>query len=341
MGIVRRIGMRRILVSAAMFLAISIALALIGLGCYRLHLNLASAGFIYLLAIVLVSRLWSFPASALAAIAAALCLANIAPPVYSFRADDPADRIAIAIFFGAAVILARVVSELRRSAAEAVSSVDRRLIDVERRERAWFARELHDDMDRRLAMVSLGLDRLQCNLSGLDAAARGRLQELWQEISRLAADVETLSHQLHASKLQLMGIVGAARSFCKELCERYGVEIEVHAYSVPNTLPQEICLSLFRVLQEALQNAVKHSRSGHFEVSFIGIPNSIELRVRDAGIGFDPATAMKHRGLGLISMQERIKLLHGEFSIASHANRGTTIHAKVPLTTREEAAVTN
>ena len=341
MNAVRRNGARTILASVAMSLAVGVALALIGLGCYGLHLNFAAAGLIYLLAVVLVSRVWSFVASALASIAAALCLANIAPPAYSFRVDDPADWLAIAIFFGASIILARLVSELRRTAAEAVSTVDRRLIDVERRERAWFARELHDDLDRHLAMVSLGLDRLQSNLSGLDSAARKRLQELWQDISRLAADVETLSHHLHASKLQLLGIVGAARSFCKELCEHYGVEIEVRAYGVPNALPQEVCLSLFRVLQEALQNAVKHSRSGHFEVIFVGVPNSIELRVRDAGIGFDPTAAMKSRGLGLISMQERIKLLNGEFSIASHANRGTTVQARVPLTTKEEAAVTN
>jgi signal transduction histidine kinase len=92
-----------------------------------------------------------------------------------------------------------------------------------------------------------------------------------------------------------------------------------------------VSLSLFRVLQEALQNAVKHSGSRHFEVTLTGTSDEIELTVRDMGVGFDPQTAMKSRGLGLISMQERIRMLKGEFSIASHLNRGTTIHAIVPI----------
>jgi signal transduction histidine kinase len=111
----------------------------------------------------------------------------------------------------------------------------------------------------------------------------------------------------------------------------HGVEVAFHSESVPKQLPQEVALCLFRVLQESLQNAVKHSGSKHFEAWLKGTPREIELTVRDSGVGFDPEEAMNRRGLGLTSMKERLKLVHGKLSVDSHLAQGTVIRASVPL----------
>ena len=125
----------------------------------------------------------------------------------------------------------------------------------------------------------------------------------------------------------------AARSFCKELSDQQKVEIDFSHFNIARSLSREISLCLFRVLQEALQNAVKHSGVRHFTVELRGVPGEIQLTVSDLGIGFDVKAALAGRGLGLISMQERLQLTHGELSIMSEPNSGTTIFARVPLRT--------
>ncbi|HKW33727.1 MAG TPA: ATP-binding protein [Candidatus Acidoferrum sp.] len=109
------------------------------------------------------------------------------------------------------------------------------------------------------------------------------------------------------------------------------MQIDFHCEYVPKDLPQETSLCLFRVLQESVQNAIKHSGSSHFEVSLSGGLDEIQLTVSDSGIGFDPEEAMKGRGIGLASMNERLKLVNGDLSIDSQVQRGTTIHVHVPL----------
>jgi signal transduction histidine kinase len=143
---------------------------------------------------------------------------------------------------------------------------------------------------------------------------------------------------LHSSKLEYLGLAAAAVGFCREVSSRQGVEIDFHSENIPKDLPKEIQLSLFRVLQEAIQNAIKHSGSRHFEVSLSGGSGEIELTVRDSGIGFDPEEPMKGRGLGLTSIRERRRLVNGNLSIDSRPQHGTTIQARVPLTTRMKSA---
>ena len=116
------------------------------------------------------------------------------------------------------------------------------------------------------------------------------------------------------------------------------MRIEFTHSDVPHNLPSEVSLALFRVLQEALQNAVKHSGVRHFEVKLRGAPDGVHLTVHDAGIGFDPEAVVDNRGLGLISMQERVNLVKGTFSIDSRPGRGTTIHVRLPLSTKDWAA---
>jgi signal transduction histidine kinase len=171
----------------------------------------------------------------------------------------------------------------------------------------------------------------------LPAEPLHRIGELRNKTSDIAVDVQSLSHGLHSSKLEYLGIAAAMRAFCHEFSVQQNGEVVFAHDEVPRTLPKEISLCLFRVLQEALQNAVKHSGLRHFDVELRYASDAIDLTVRDSGSGFDVQQAMKTRGLGLISMAERVKLVDGQLSVDSQPNRGTTIHARVPLSARGES----
>jgi PAS domain S-box-containing protein len=226
----------------------------------------------------------------------------------------------------------------RKLAEESVANMSRKLIEAQEQERTWIARELHDDISQRITLVLVNLERLQKDFSPLAPAVTQRLSEIREHLSSLASDIQALSHHLHSSKLEYLGLVTAAASFCKELSEEHGVEVAFHSESVPKQLPQEVALCLFRVLQESLQNAVKHSGSKHFEAWLKGTPGEIELTVRDSGVGFNLEEAMSRRGLGLTSMKERLKLVHGKLSVDSHLAQGTVIRASVPLNFGARAA---
>jgi signal transduction histidine kinase len=171
----------------------------------------------------------------------------------------------------------------------------------------------------------------------LPAEVQIRIGELHNQTSGVASDVQSLSHELHSSKLEYLGIATAMRAFCHEFSDQQNVEVVFAHDEIPRTLPQEISLCLYRVLQEALQNAIKHSGVRHFDAELRYALDAIDLTVRDSGSGLDVQQAMKTPGLGLISMAERVKLVDGHLSIDSQPNRGTTIHARVPLSVRSDS----
>ena len=142
--------------------------------------------------------------------------------------------------------------------------------------------------------------------------------------------MQALSHRLHSWKLDLLGLTRAASSLCAEVSDLHDITIDFHAETVVERLRPDLSLSLFRVLQEALQNAIKHSGSRQLHVSLRGDADEVELTVADGGIGFDHA-ATATRGLGVTSMTERMKLVDGELSIDSGPGRGTTVRARAPL----------
>jgi PAS domain S-box-containing protein len=206
-----------------------------------------------------------------------------------------------------------------------------RLIRAQDEERTRIARELHDHIHQQLALLSVSLDFLQHNLPESVAEISQELGEARKRLEYICKDIHDLSHRLHVSKLEYLGVAAAATSFCKELSYRQKIEIDFRCDGVPRELPKDISLCLYRVLQEALHNAIKHSGVRHFEVELRGASDGIHLTVRDAGLGFDAKTVMNRRGLGLVSMQERVNLVKGTFSIESGPNGGTTIRARVPL----------
>jgi signal transduction histidine kinase len=219
----------------------------------------------------------------------------------------------------------------RKLAEEVLSTASQKLIEAQEQERSRLARELHDDINQRIAMLAFNLERLKQDLPSPQAELRRRIANECTRVRELGRDIQALSHRLHSSKLEYLGLVGAARGFCAELADLEHVEIDFRSENVPEELPKETSLCLFRILQEALQNAVKHSGSRHFQVSLGVSLNRVELTVHDSGIGFKPEGAIKGRGLGLTSMKERLKLIDGQLSIESQLGAGATIRATAPL----------
>jgi PAS domain S-box-containing protein len=219
----------------------------------------------------------------------------------------------------------------RKLAEEALSSVSGRLIEAQEEERRRIARELHDDVSQKLVMLTIELQEL-ANLSfESNPQFRNRIESLLKSTLEMSEDVHSLSHRLHSSKLELVGLVATMRGFCQELAEQRAVEIDFRQSDVPNFLPAQISLCLFRILQEGLGNAVKHSGVRHFEVWLERVGDELQLTIRDSGVGFDPSMVMNKQGLGLISMRERINLVKGNLSITSKPGGGTQIQVRVPI----------
>ena len=218
----------------------------------------------------------------------------------------------------------------RKQIEESLSEIPRKLVEAQEQERARIGRELHDDIGQRLALLSVQMQQLQDDPLIL-SDARSRMGELQKQTSELAADVQSLSHELHSARLQYFGIAVAMRGFCQEFGEQQKVEVDFEAHDLPSLVSPDTSLCFYRVLQEALHNSAKHSGVRRLEVRLWGTSNEIHLTVRDSGAGFEREAARESRGLGLISMEERLKLLKGTLSIDSQPKRGTTIHASVPL----------
>jgi len=227
--------------------------------------------------------------------------------------------------------IARDITE-RKLAEEALSDMTRKLVEAQEKERARIARELHDDVNQRLAMLSLEVEQLQENPSEIQPRAK----ELRRQIAELSNDVQALSHELHSSKLEYLGVVAGIRSWCKESGERQKIEIEFRS-DLSSPLPFDIGLCLLRVLQEAVHNAVKHSGVKRIEVQLREDTNGIHVVIHDSGRGFDVEAASQGKGLGLTSMRERVRLVNGMISIESKPMAGTTIHVRVPLASERKA----
>jgi len=227
----------------------------------------------------------------------------------------------------------------RKAAEEVLSGVSRRLIQAQEQERRRIARDLHDDIAQRLALYAIQLEELRnaCPESMLELSSH--MGDLQKQIVELSMSVQAMSHELHSSKLEYLGLATTMKSFCIEFAELKKVQIYFQSHNVPSPLTPEIALSLFRVLQESLHNASKHSGAKEFYVHLWGTSAALHLKVKDLGVGFDLADASKSAGLGLTSMRERLRLLNGDLLIDSKPNIGTTIHARVPLTAIADSAL--
>ncbi len=219
----------------------------------------------------------------------------------------------------------------RKEAEEALSTINRRLIEAQEQERTRIARDLHDDINQRLGMLAIQVEELRRNPPASAAELSQQLAEIGEGINGVSTGVQSISHQLHSPQLEYMGVVAAMKSFCREFGARQKVEIDFRSDEIPQFVFHEVSLCLFRIMQEALHNAAKHSGVRHFVVRLNSSSNELHLTVSDRGSGFDAESAMNKGGLGLISMRERVRLVSGTIVIESKPRGGTTIHARVPL----------
>jgi PAS domain S-box-containing protein len=218
----------------------------------------------------------------------------------------------------------------QKLAQQALEKVSGQLIEAQEKERTRIARDLHDDVCQRLALLSMELEQAKRDVTGRVSATKN-LEAMRKHCSEIADDIQSLSHQLHSSKLEYLGIVAAIRGFCREFSSQHGVSVEFTEKDVPTHLPNDVSLCLFRVSQEALRNAVKYSGVNQYKVELSAAPAEVQLQVIDAGTGFDVEKARNNRGLGLVSMQERVHLVRGRFSVESKPGVGTRVLAAVPL----------
>jgi PAS domain S-box-containing protein len=231
---------------------------------------------------------------------------------------------------GGILILTEDISR-RKQMEEALSGMTRKLVEAQEQERSRIGRELHDDVNQRLAMLAVELERLEDDPSEVSS----RVRDLRNEIVEISNDVQALSHDLHSSQLEYLGVIAGMGSWCKEFSERQGVQID-YKHEAQSPLPGETGLCLFRVLQEALHNAAKHSGASRIEVELSEESGEIHLTIRDFGKGFDVESVKQAKGLGLVSMRERVRLVDGTITIDSKPMGGTTIRVRVPLPTEQD-----
>ena len=200
-----------------------------------------------------------------------------------------------------------------------------RLLQAQEDESRRIARELHDDLGHRLALLAVEMDVLRQRLP--EAAG---MQEPLRQIRQLSSSVHELAHQLHPAKLEQLGLAAAIGGLCRELTHHHGLTIEFTEHEIPPAIPPEVALCLYRIAQEALANAIKHSGAELVQVELSGTADMMSLRIVDDGTGFDPELLQGQGGLGLVSMRERVSHLGGQLTIDSQPSRGTRLHALVP-----------
>ncbi len=207
------------------------------------------------------------------------------------------------------------------------------LINAQETERRRLASELHDDFSQRVALLALGLENASEALPDSSEATKRQLHELFDSASELGADLHTVSHRLHPSALESLGLAPGVDALCKEFSGRQDIRVDFSSENIPHVVPPNVALCLFRIVQEGLQNLRKHSGASQAQVSLRKDGDRLRLSVCDEGKGFDTKEKRNKEGLGIPSMGERVRLLGGQFEIQSEPGKGTKIEVCVPLPT--------
>ena len=215
------------------------------------------------------------------------------------------------------------------SSREELRALSASLLTSQEEERRRVARELHDDISQQLAAIGMAGDEVLVAMTDHPDSAREELERILKGLRGLAEDVRILSHRLHPSMLEDLGLAAALRSLTEEFGEREDMIATFYAQNVPEEIPSEIATGLYRIAQEALRNVAKHAGKTHVKVQLRGFSGGIELQVVDSGAGFD--MERKQRGLGLISMRERAHLIGATIQIQSAIRDGTKVSVYVPL----------
>lgn len=225
-----------------------------------------------------------------------------------------------------------------KAAEEELASLSGRLIDAQEEERKRIAREIHDDYNQRLAVLAIDLEELAGNLENSSEEAGQRLHQLCNRIGELAEDLHSLSHRLHSSTLESLGLVAGTKALCQEFADQQGVQVDFVHENVPRGIPGDVALCLFRIAQEALRNVKRHSSADRAEVRLEAVDGKLHLSVADRGRGFDANRRSMREGIGIQSMKERLRALGGQLEIDSRPMEGTRIDAWLPFRASSQRA---
>jgi signal transduction histidine kinase len=221
----------------------------------------------------------------------------------------------------------------RKLAEETLFRLSRRLIEAQELERARIARELHDDLSQRMALLQITLEQVTQDSAGFSSKTQQQLHNITKISTEVSSNLHDLSHQLHPYKLDTLGLIAALASFCNEFSRQHNLLVQFVYHDVPEQIPKDVTLCLFRIVQEALRNVVKHSGGTEAEIELSAHDDRIDLCISDSGAGFSPDHVQAQTGLGLISMRERLRLVGGHLVVESEPSHGTRIRVRVPLPT--------
>jgi len=219
----------------------------------------------------------------------------------------------------------------RKIAEEALASLSGRLIDAQEEERKRIAREIHDDYNQRLAMLAMEVEELADQVGDSPVEAGPIFHEIWNQIGELGSDLHSLSHRLHSSTLESLGLVAGMKAFCEEFAEQQEIQVDFAHENVPRGIPADAALCLFRVTQEGVRNIKRHSGACKAEVRLEASGKKLHLSIADRGRGFDVNKHSPRDGIGIRSMEERLRSLGGQLEISSRPMEGTRINAWLPL----------
>jgi PAS domain S-box-containing protein len=228
----------------------------------------------------------------------------------------------------------------QKEAERQLHELSGRLISAQEAERRRIARELHDETSQRLALLAVRLELLHQMSADSSERWLAKLTEVSDEVKGISHEIHALCYRLHPAKLEQLGLVTCLKRLCRELADQKRCEITVTVPNVPVHLPEQISLCLYRLAQEALCNALKHSGARGIRVELTQDEDTIRLSVSDNGHGFVSASQAGHHGLGLIGMRERLRLVHGRLSVHT-SSRGVHIKAEIPLRTTKIGDVPN
>jgi len=218
----------------------------------------------------------------------------------------------------------------RKLTEEALLAMSGRLITAQEEERTRIARELHDDLSQRMAVLQIGLEQFKRGIPEISSQSQQQLLTIAQMASEVSSDIHSMSYQLHPARLELLGLVASLKGFCSEFSAQHKIDVQFLHSDIPGQIPKDITLCLYRITQEALQNVAKHSEATEAEVELMSHSAEIELCISDPGRGFEVESAKRAAGLGLISMRERLRLVGGHLSVESEPSHGTRIRVRVP-----------
>jgi two-component system CheB/CheR fusion protein len=211
------------------------------------------------------------------------------------------------------------------------------LLAAQEEERARVARELHDDISQKLAALNLEAESVLRKESETVGQLRSEMTRLLHRLRGILRDVDQTAYRLHPSSLDHLGLSVALKSYCADFSKQNGIDIRFAERSLPRNIPSRLGLTIYRVVQEGLRNVAKHSGARRAAVSVTGKNGAILLSVKDSGRGFDPSRSKKH-GLGLISMEERVRQTAGDFKLTTSPGEGVRIDVRIPLAPRDRSA---